>query len=328
MRELLKYFLLLLLLILIALPRFNWRPLPEPFNSFVGGKPFDVEQYEKYVEFFRGDYSLKDELEAPFSYRPFVPFLASLLPFDALSSINIVNLLLLLFGIIYLIKTLKYLMFAERVVTISVLIFVVSFPVFYYTTSGYIDASLIGIILILNYYLIKRNSYLVVITFLLAILVKETILVTMPAILVFIFIDENKKNKFFKILSIIVLYFITESIVRYFAPSKTFYLWKPSFEIIEYNLVRVKTYLSFILTFGISGVFSFLYLFKKQKQSISKQMLSFLYVGLFSGILLWIYSFFTAHADGRHIWITYPYSVLLSSFYLQEFFDREKAKNY
>lgn len=146
-----KLILLLILLNIIALPRFNWRDLPQPLNQFVGEKPFDVIQYEKYVEFFRGTKNVANELEGPFSYRPLVPLLASVLPFKPNTSINLINLFFLTLGLIYHLRLLRLFGFIENQIIIGVLLFILSFPMFYYATSGYIDGSLIGILTISAY---------------------------------------------------------------------------------------------------------------------------------------------------------------------------------
>lgn len=306
-----KFISFLILFYLITVPRFNWRPLPSPFNNFVGNKPFDVEQYEKYVEYFRGSTQLVYELEAPFSYRPLVPYLASFLLFDALTSINLINLLILSIGLIYLIKFLLYLNIAEKLVTIGLIIFIVSFPVFYYTTSGYIDASLIGILLIINYYLFRNKYFHFLFSFLTGIFIKETIIIILPVATVYFILNEKSKNKFVKSIFPYLLYILVVIIIRTFAPHKENYIWSPSIEIFIYNISRVKTYLSFILTLGIPGVLSLYLIFTDKKKNIPGGLLFPLTTGfLFSG-LLWFYSVFAAYSDGRQLWTSYVFTIPL-----------------
>lgn len=320
-----KFIFLILLLIIISLPRFNWRPLPQPFNSFVGQKPFDVEQYEKYVEFFRGNQSLKGILEAPFSYRPLIPFLSSLLPFDALTSINIINLIIISLGLIFLIKLLVNFGFSDKLVTIGGLLFVVSFPLFYYTTSGYIDASLIGIVMISNYFLFKDKYHLFILFFSLGVLTKETIIILIPVAVVFILYNKKASHKLLKILLVILIYILIESAIRYLVPAKNFYVWKPSVDILIYNLTRFKTYLSFILTFGIPGIFSLILLLTNKRNIIPKEILYAFSIGMFSGLMLWFYSIFSAYADGRQLWISYPFAAILSVYFIQIYFTKNSS---
>lgn len=301
---------------LIALPRFNWGDLPQPLNKFVGEKPFDVEQYEKYVEYFRGDKNKADELEGPFSYRPLVPLLASLLPLEPLTSINLVNLFILTLGIIYLIKLLLKLGFNEKEIVIGSLIFIISFPLFYYATSGYIDASLIGGMLISNYYLMTNRYSLFILSFTFGIFIKETIVILLPVSTVYYLMNEKTKIKFLKISVPIILYLIIVVVIRNSAPQKEIYVWKPSYEILQHNLLRIKTYISFILTFGIPCLLSFYFLFTEKRKNIPKEILYPLFTGIVFSILLWIYSLFAAYSDGRQLWTSYVFAIPLTSYLL------------
>jgi len=83
-----------LLGIAVASLRFNqWDPWI--IGSLTGnagtGKLGDADQYVQVVEYFRGDVSALSA--SPFGYRILLPFIASLLPFSALSSLNLLSLL-------------------------------------------------------------------------------------------------------------------------------------------------------------------------------------------------------------------------------------------
>jgi hypothetical protein len=299
---------------LVALPRFNWRDLPHPLNQFVGEKPFDVEQYEKYVEYFRGNKNLADELEGPFSYRPLVPLLASLLPYEPLTSVNLVNYFFLTLGLIYLIKLLLKLGFNEKEIIIGNLIFIISFPLFYYATSGYIDASLIGIMLISNYYLMTKRYFLFVLSFTIGIFIKETIIVLLPVSTVYYLLNEKTRIKFVKISVPIFLYIIVVGVIRNFAPQKEIYVWKPSYEILHYNLLRIKTYITFILTLGIPLLLSFYFVITEKRKNIPKEIFYPLLTGIILSILLWLYSLFAAYSDGRQLWTSYVFAVPLTCY--------------
>lgn len=301
---------------LIALPRFNWGDLPQPLNKFVGEKPFDIEQYEKYVKYFRGDKNLADELEGPFSYRPLVPLLASLLPLEPLTSINLVNMFFLTLGLIYLTKLQLKLGFNEKEIIISSLIFIISFPLFYYAASGYIDASLIGIMLISNYYLMMNKYYLFILSFIIGVFIKETILILLPVSTVYYLMNEKTKIKFLKISVPIILYLIIVGIIRNLAPQKEIYVWKPSYDILHYNLLRIKTYITFILTLGIPGLLSFYIVITEKRKNIPKEIFYPLLTGIAFSILLWIYSLFAAYSDGRQLWTSYVFAVPLASYLL------------
>ncbi len=309
-----KLTLFLILLVLVALPRFNWRELPHPLNKFVGIKPFDIEQYEIYVKYFRGEKKLADQLEGPFSYRPFVPFVASFLPFDPLTSINITNLIFVSIGLIFLIKLLIKLEFNDREITIGSLIFIFSFPLFYYTTSGYIDASLIGIMLISNYFLFTNRYFIFIMSFIIGILIKETILILLPVLIVYYLFNDEIKNRILKIIIPIIIYILLYGLIRNFAPQKETFVWVPSLEIIKDNLIRIKTYLTFLLTFGIPGLLSLVVAVHKVRKNIPSKIFYSLITGLIFSFLLWFYSLFAAYSDGRQLWTSYIFTIPLSAY--------------
>lgn len=313
-----KLILLLSLLYLIALPRFNWRDLPQPLNQFVGEKPFDVIQYEKYFEFFRGNKNVANELEGPFSYRPLVPLLASVLPFKPNTSINLINLIFLTVGVIYILKLLRLLGFNENQTIIGALLFILSFPMFYYATSGYIDSSLIGILLVSTYYLFADKYFLFILIFSLGIFIKETIIILLPVTLVKFLIKDKSRIEFLKVIIPIVLYIVVIVLIRKITPHKESYVWKPSTDILLYNLVRAKTYLSFILTFGIPGFLATYLIITKKLQMIKKEISYPLLTGLLFSFLLWLYSLFAAYSDGRQLWTSYVFSIPLALFVIQQ----------
>jgi len=148
--------LLIICLLLLSIPRFNWRKLGL-LSSFVGDKPFDVEQYEEYTNFFRGDFSKKEILEGPFSYRPLVPLLASFLPFKALTSNNLINLIALIMCLPIIRGMLIKFKFEYKYIVLGQIIFVFSFPLFYYAATGYVDSVLLFFIFLSVYFIIRQQ---------------------------------------------------------------------------------------------------------------------------------------------------------------------------
>jgi hypothetical protein len=96
--------------------------------------------------------------------------------------------------------------------------------------------------------------------------------------------------------------------------------WMPSFEILIFNLSRLRSWLSFLLTFGVPGVFALL-IFRYRATSWFHENFAetaTLITGFFISILLFGYSMLSAHADGRFIWTSYPFSVPLAVIVLSE----------
>ncbi len=311
---------LVLSLVVIIIPRFNWGDVG-PLKPFVGIKPFDIEQYVDYTEFFRGEMDDNSQLEGPFVYRPLTPFLASFLPFDALTSINLVNLFVLLLALIPLIKMLQLLQFKRNYVFIGGILFVYSFPLFYYGTSGYIDSVLIGFIMTAVYLMLSNKIILFFVVFALGVGVKETIVLLIPVFAIYLFIQRNfslKKN-ILLLLSLILVYSICTILLRNFTPESETYIWLPSIEVFVDNMVRSKTYLSILLTFGIPGIGALLFIYVSlRKHSLISQQPALL-TGLVVSMLISFFSLFAAYADGRHIWTSYPFTIPLALLFLKLF---------
>lgn len=314
----LHFILLIICLILISLPRFNWGKLG-PLNSFVGDKPFDVEQYEAYTEFFRGDSSKKEILEGPFSYRPLVPLLASFLPFKPLTSINVVNLIALIICLPILKRMLGKLKFEYKYAVFGQVIFVFSFPLFYYAATGYVDSALLFFILLSVYLIISEQYPLFFFAFIFGMAVKETMIIIIPVFIAHLVINSKiGTNTKIYYLTTIVLIFLAESfLLRNLVSDKTDYLWMPRPEVLIENLTRLKTYASFILSFGIPGLGAILY-FKNSGCRFTSSKIEFvLLTGLICTVLLSIFSIFAAYSDGRHIWLSYPFTIPLSAAYFR-----------
>ncbi len=315
----------MLSLVVIIIPRFNWGEVG-PLKPFVGTIPFDIEQYVNYTEFFRGEMDDITQLEGPFVYRPLTPLLASFLPFDALTSINLVNLIVLLLTLIPLVKMLQLLKFKNNYIFFGGILFVYSFPLFYYGTSGYIDSVLIGFLMTAVYLMLSNKIFLFFVVFALGVGVKETIVILVPVFAIYLFFQSNfslKKN-ISLLLLLILVYSICTIFLRNIIPESETYIWVPTFNVFIDNLVRVKTYLSILLTFGIPGIgaLSFIYVALRKQTLISQQPA--LITGLIVSMLISFFSLFAAYADGRHIWTSYPFTIPLAVAYLEYIGEKKK----
>jgi len=310
---------LIVCLVILTIPRFNWGKLGS-FNSLVGDKPFDIKQYEAYTEFFRGDLSKKEILEGPFSYRPFVPLMASFLPFSPLTAINVINLLALILSLPLINKILMNFELDYKYRLLAQAFHVFSFPVFYYGTSGYVDSVMLFFIFLILYLLIRSKYLMLLITIAFGMSVKETIIIFYPVIVSF-FIIKKDMDVFKKIVFpvLILIIFIIESyFLRTAIAGKPVYLWTPRYEVLVDNITRLKTYLSFLLSFGLPGIGSVFYLFSSARESTFSKMEIVFTTGFMCALLLSVFSIFTAYSDGRHIWLSYPFTIPLSIAYMKQ----------
>lgn len=321
---------ILVCLIIISIPRFNWDEFCN-VNALIGRekskKTIDVNQYIAYTEYFRGNSNLQSKLLEPFTYRPFVPFLASFLPFRAITSINIVNLIALLLTIFALQQLLKEFNFSGRYIFYGEILFVFSFPVFYYSTLGYVDSVLILFLTSALYLLIKGKFISFILVFILGLTVKETMLILIPVAGVYLYLQEklslSRKIILFSIITIV--YFLESFIIRIYVPGEGAYLWMPQSDKFLYNLKRAAGYITTILAFGVPGIGAILFLTSSECRKHFGRIKYVLLTGMVFSILVSIFAILAAYAEGRYIWITYPFTIPLAVAYLKYFMERKKS---
>lgn len=315
------FLILFISLILVCLPRFD-RADRGPVKQFVGndelyeGLPIDILIYTKYITYFRTGNGA-DQINPPYSYRVLVPFLASQLPYSPMTSLNLINLIFLLIGLIFLYKILKIsgVRFDFRIV--GCLLYIFSFPMFYYATSGYIDGSFVGLEITVIYFILSRNIIAVFILIFLGCLLSEKIVILLPFMIAFLYREKISLNSSLLLtIGFLLIYFAVAIAVRKLAPSQTQgYVWLPGELFLMQNIFRPKAYLSFIITLGIPGILAIISYFKFSAEKVKTY--SYFYIGFMTSIALYIYSFFSAWADGRTIWTIYPFAIPLTVLYLQ-----------
>ena len=322
--KLLSLVLVLMLLALILYPRFNMQDI-SIIRSYTGVESGemtpDQKNYYNFTEYFKGHKEL-NTVWAPFSYRPLMPFAASLLPFDSMLSMSIVNVIanLLTLLLIYLIlKKLKF-DFAYRI--IGLLLFIVSFPLLYYGSSGFLEPTANLFIYLIVFLVVSNKLMLIPISFILASFVKEVTIIALPFALVYYYLnyrdDKSKLIKAIIFLAVSFCFFVVGSIfTRIYFATDNLYIWSPTFETAINNLSRSRTYLSFILSFGLVGFLSLLYAVRN-RMNITKQELLPFYTGMLFSILLSFYSVIAAYSDGRFIWTGYPFMIIISVYFIRE----------
>jgi len=322
---------LFLSLLLVCAPRFDRNDFG-PVKYFVGegftedGLPFDAYQYITYTKYFRGDLSAQKKLENPFTYRPVAPFIASFLPFKPMTSINVLNVLALLVAIVFLNQLLKFLKFKSSFRLLGLILFIYSFPTFYYGSSGNIDSVLICCLMIGLYTLLKKLWILLLIIIIISTGVKETSIVIVFVSIVYILFKTSIQvsRKITLIVSCIVVYSSVTIILRKLFGTGSEYIWLPEIQAILENISRPKTWLSFILTLGIPGFMSFFHLKHLKKYYHQTSIKLILLFGFAISILLFVLSIISAYADGRFIWVSYPFTIPLSLYIIMELQVRGK----
>ncbi|MBS1493872.1 MAG: hypothetical protein JST55_10185 [Bacteroidetes bacterium] len=349
MRTLLLFLVLIISILILSFPRFNQQDLfglknftgkAEEYNIsrgyYLSG---DAVDYLYAVKFYRGEIDRK-ELKTPYVYRVMVPFIASFLPIkDALTSLNVLNILLYLTSIFFLYFLILDLGINKKYALIGIYLFGISFFPFYYLTFGNVDSGVILFVIIGLNAIIKRNNFLFFVALISGILVKETAFVLIPFYFIFQFIFRNtltiKKTDVLFYIFVIIVPFLAMTFIRIVFSDLPQYFWTPSINLILSNLVRVKAYFSPFLTLGVPGGVSiiFLYLYFKKKLRIrfsdsfdNSEQLKLLnyFISIFSvSFLLGMYAYLAAVADGRAFMSMFIVSIILTVIMIQHFKDKK-----
>jgi hypothetical protein len=308
---------LIILFLLIVGVRFNR-------NSWLVKRDLhDAAFYISNVKFFRGDTTPPYALWAPFNERLLVTLAAAPLPFDAMTSINIVNVLFLLIAIYFLYKTLLLYDLNKKLIWTGLYLFAISFPTFYYSTIGYIDSGVLLMIFMGNYAILTNRPPLFLLAVVLGTLAKEGIVLLVPVAVAYAYSTKNRRWYAYALLAL-VLYLVVWGAVKRHMPNThgttPLLFWKPIGWRIADNLTRPNFYLSSLFSFGIpwSLMLVFLVWRRNELKHFYRSDLPLL-TGAFFGFMLWVYSIFSAHADGRFFWIAYCYPILLGMIWLKRY---------
>ena len=139
----------------------------------------------------------KYEIEAPFCYRPLIPFIAWILPFDPQVTYYLISFISIYFTGILLYYTLR-LYFNRKLSVIGLLIFC---SVDIIDDSFYniymMDAPVFLFMMICFYAILTSNNKVYCVSLLIGVLIKETILFTIPVFLIHnIYFEEDEPLQF------------------------------------------------------------------------------------------------------------------------------------
>lgn len=290
------------------LPRFNGNQV------IVKQVPYDAKYFENYVEYFRGN-SLELALRPATNWRFLVPLTASYLPFSALTSINLINALFLALGLFIFYHALQLLNITNIKKWQSIWLFLVSFPMFYYASIAYVDTALFLFIAISIYATFKQKTWLFILAVLSGLCVKETIAICIPFYLFYHF-KNNKKNAIFVTLVTFILYLFVLYFIRKYAPisleTTRDNFWTFNLESASINFHRFNSWFSVILSFGLVGFLFFKKLLTKTfRQIIENPIYLACLASVGSALFLYFLSYFSTIADGRIIWLSYFYMLMV-----------------
>ncbi|MCX7727548.1 MAG: hypothetical protein N2053_11955 [Chitinispirillaceae bacterium] len=321
-----------ILLVIVTLFRFNRHDI-WILNKITGGENFsfvaengkiykklslDSYNYLLFVRFFRTVNTSRLKQQnlpiPPFSYRPLGPFVASFLPFDEMTSLNIINLLALIITLFFL----KLILIKTGVSLLSqvlaLLMFIISFPVFYYGTIGYIDPLLIMFLAIGLFMIITEKWFLYALSIFMGTFAKEGMAILLPLPFVVYFLSKRKSFIFLVGIMGIILYLVATYFTRSIISSPVKYFWIPSPKAFLSNLSRFRTYFSVLASVGLPGLLGILAIFSR---IIKKDTYFYLLkIGVIFSFFFFLLGMSSVYTDGRYIWPAYIFFIPLSALYL------------
>lgn len=316
--------LLVLALALTCFPRFDRQDIG-PIKKFTG--KIDGEQsfgdavyYMNYVEYFRGEAQLSD-VDLPFRYRPLIPFLASLLPIESpMTALNVVNMIALYITLLILFLFLRHIGFDFGLAIVGCFMYAVSFPVFYMSTTGYLEACAMCMLAAGLYAIFRGNWIAAAVVIAAGVFVKETIALLIPVAIVYLWMTEQNLRRILPIAMLQIAAFVisTIAIKWIFRDAGDFY-WMPSVSTLIDNL-RFRALASLLLSFGIPGMISIVFAAKWRRMSrtVDRQLLVPILAGIVFTLLLVFYSMVTAYTDGRFIWPMTLFTIPLSLWVIRD----------
>ncbi len=317
-----KWLLILcVLLVAVVLPRFDRRDVfgVHKISSAGEGTLGDAHYYLNHIRFYRGEGGV-ELLRSPYSFRPFPIALAAPLPFSPMTSLNLVNLVAMLISLIYLLRILKHLNFSPGTCFLGALLYIFSFPTFYYSTIGYVDPLLIMALIVGVDFIVRRQDAAFILLSILSIGINEKFVLIFPFWLFYDLWMHKRKfvPAFFKVVLTGLFFVAGMKVIRYVTPSPE-YGWYINWEAVWGNLIRPRAWFSFLLTWGLLGLLICIYFLRFFKTSFKDKSILVFWVGIASGLSVWIYGFITCYADGRYVWICYPFMVPLFCLYFERY---------
>lgn len=308
---------------MFTLPRFNQNNFSivkklVGNNGHLGEYSIDTQNYINIIKYMRGDDSqlLNKQINQPYTYRVLPLYISSLFPFDSFTSLNFLCLLSLLVALFFQYKILAINRINNNIKILASFFFTISFPVFYFGTSGFVDPFLIMLLYICLYFILTNHNSKFLIFLFLASLSKETSIL----LILFFFLHNQKNSKTILNTSIaILLYIVGTYIARNVIDLPKEFIWEFDLENLIFNLTRPRAYFSYIIAY--SYFLPFIYLAYKDIKD--KQNQSLFYTIVLANCV-YIFAFFSAYPDSRLIWTAYPFTIILVSRYFHNFANKQK----
>jgi hypothetical protein len=281
----------------------------------------DSPHYVNLARYFQGDLQ-KEQLLKPYANRPLVPLLATLLPIDSLDdSIALINILATIAAYLIFILYMKELGMSPLQVNVGILILVLSFPTFNYSSGVLTDPGGFFMFILGVYLLLKDKYYLLSFSACLGVLVRESHLILVLIAIIDILIRyfyQLKETQTWKKMAKRIIIVSAPSILTFiiiqlylFPDVRTSFHWGISLQGLLRNISQPKIgWLTFSLTIFPPILLTIYGIHKNGLEFIDNMPLRIKILSFsitIVGIIYIIYSnsIATAYMSGRFVWPFY-----------------------
>lgn len=292
------------------------------FAGLTGSDLGDAAEYIRYTDFFRSGGALPDP---PFVFRPIMPAVASLLPWDPLVSLSAVGVACIIFAAGFVLAVCYEITNDLDASTLGALMFSLSFPTFYYSSIGIVDPLSVALCALAALLVIRRAVLWSAFVFALAVLSKESTISALPFFVVFVATDQGARtSKAFaagSFLLFAILSFWASRNVFIPAGVATMHNWPIGMDITWENLSRARTYATLLLGVGLQGFIAVYWWIKRLTGRLSYLADPFMWGGIGS-IVLFSYSILSAYSDARFLWVGQIFTSVVAADVISKYLER------
>ncbi|MBI3768752.1 MAG: glycosyltransferase family 39 protein [Deltaproteobacteria bacterium] len=287
------------LTVTIGLPRFAART-PDSYG------------YVQLARYLRGEVG-REELVTPYAYRVLTPFIAAHLPWrDPSLSLALINVLCTIAAYLLFMRYLRRLLPSRAAVNLGMLIAVVSFPTFAYSSEVLTDPAGFLALIAASSLLLEERPYAFSATVSLGILARDSVVVMVAVFLLYQALRERRmRGPWPWITSLVVALppLVTLLAVRRYFSDLPNVTGMPSLHQVWSNLRNPLRCASVLLTVGPPGLL--LVAGWRQRGRAAFAVLPRRELGLLAaltavGVLFGLYSVVAFVMSGRYVWLTYP----------------------
>lgn len=231
-----------------------------------------------------------------------------------MTAINLVNTFALLGTLVFLLLILRRSGVDPAGEWLGGLLFVLSFPAFYYSTIGYVDPGGLFFIAMGTWLTIRKKWTAALCCAIVGVLAKESAFV-LVAVLSAGAWARGRSRKQVVLLSVTCLLalVVVSAAVREMAPGVRYAsIWIPSVDAFADNAARPRAWLSGALTVGIPGLILLVNAIRRKLPTAPATLLPLFWAGLAASGAMWLFAFTSAYVDGRTLWPSVMFSIPLA----------------